>query len=344
MSVYGVSGSATYAVTLAGLDELMSALPNNTVNQIRAQDARNVVYTLWESLGGGGGSFSYTHDPVSEASTIAVGGIGVGTTFSNVPLQTLFDSMFYPAVGTVYSISTGPPLEFDGPSTTTVIASITKKTPTINPVGISVIRVGGSSIGTPPTAPTTYNQVSSQTYTSVPVIQNTNTTYRLSFNDGSPRSDEATVTWYFPRWYGSIDLSNLAGFGPNFSTLNLSSANKTTIINRLKNNPVSGVPDWSPVWNSSNLVTLTSFLAGSSQLSSVTIAPKNNSAHFVLIWPSTDYGDGDPTNYTFGPVDGRPFVDLGTQSVSNQYGFITNCRIWIKDYKSPGTLSFTINN
>ena len=343
MSVYGVSGSATYAVTLAGLDELMSALPNNTVNQIRAQDARNVVYTLWESLGGGGGSFSYTHDPVSEASTIAVGGIGVGTTFSNVPLQTLFDSMFYPAVGTVYSISTNPSaLEFNGPNTTTVNVSITKKTPTIT--SITVLGPGGS-LGTPPTIPTAFNQVSSKPYPSVTVTQNTKTTYTLNLNDGSPRSTPADVTWFFPRWYGSIDLN--AFISPNLDTKTLTSTQKTLIINKLKNHPVSGDQDWSPVWNSSNLVTLTSFSAGSGQLSSVSVTPKNTAlgSHIVLIWPSTDYGgDGDPTDYTFGVVSGRPFVDLGIHSVENQYGYITSCRIWIRDFKSPGATSFTINN
>lgn len=339
MSVYGVSGSATYAVTLSGLDELMSALPNNTVNQIRAQDARNVVYTLWESLGGGGGSFSYTHDPVSEASTIAVGGIGVGTTFSNVPLQTLFDNMFYPAVGTVFSISTNPSaLELAGPNTTTVNVSITKKTPTIN--SITVLGPGGS-LGTPPTIPTAFNQVSSQSYPSVTVTQNTTTQYTLNLNDGSARSASTNVTWYFPRWYGSIDLNAL--ISPNLDTKTLTSAEKTLIINKLKNNPTTGNPTWSPVWSGSNL---TSFLAGSGQLSSVPVTPKNTTlgSHIVLIWPSTDYGDGDPTDYTFGVVSGRPFVDLGIHSVENQYGYITSCRIWIRDFKSPGATSFTINN
>lgn len=343
MSVYGVSGSGTYAVTLSGLDELMSALPNNTVNQIRAQDARNVVYTLWESLGGGGGgSFSYTHDPVSEASTIAVGGIGVGTTFSNVPLQTLFDSMFYPAVGTVYSISTSPAaLEYNNPdNTTTVSVSITKKTPTIN--SITVVGPGGS-LGPPPTIPTTFNQVSSKPFPGVIVTQNTNTTYTLTVIDSAKTSTpQASVSWYFPRWYGSIDLNAL--ISPNLDTKTLTSTQKTLIINKLKNNPVSGDQDWSPVWNDS---TLTSFSAGSGQLSSVSVTPKNTTlgSHIVLIWPSTDYnGDGDPTDYTFGVVSGRPFVDLGVHSVENQYGYILPCRIWIRDFKSPGATSFTINN
>ena len=111
MSEYGLSGSATYAVTYDTFDKLMDVLPDNDVQQITAQTMRNVVYTLWENGGGGGaGSFSYTQTaPLTQVSTSTVGGIGPGRTFSNVPLQTLFDQMFFPAVGTVYSISTSPP-------------------------------------------------------------------------------------------------------------------------------------------------------------------------------------------------------------------------------------------
>jgi hypothetical protein len=343
MSVYGVSGSGTYAVTLSGLDELMSALPNNTVNQIRAQDARNVVYTLWDSLGGGGGgSFSYTQTaPFSQASVDKVGGIPSGTTFSNVSLQDLLDRMFFPPVGTVFSISSSiTSLEFNNPSrTTTITVSITKKNPTINT--ISVVGPVGS-LGSPPTTPTTFNQTSSKSFTEV-VPLNAETTYTLNLNDGTPRSAPATVTWFFPRWYGSIDLNQL--IDPDLDTKNLTPAQKTLIINKLKNDPVDGDPTWSPVWSGSNL---TSFRAGSGQLSAVpSITPKNTTlgSHIVLIWPKTDYGgDGDPTNYTFGVVSGRPFVDLGFHDVENQYGYIRECRIWIRDFKSPGATSFTINN
>jgi hypothetical protein len=247
--------------------------------------------------------------------------------------------MFYPAVGTVYSISTNPPaLELSGPNTTTVNVSITKKTPTIN--SITVLGPVGSLVP-PPIIPTNFNQVSSKSYPSVTVTQNTKTTYTLNLNDGSSRSTTADVTWFFPRWYGSIDLNAL--ISPNLDTKTLTSTQKDLIINELKNHPVTGEPTWYPVWNGS---TLTSFQSSSGQLSSVSVTPKNTAlgSHIVLIWPSTDYGDGDPSGYTFGGFFGRPFIDLGIHPVANQYDYSTNCRIWIKDYKSAGTESFTINN
>jgi hypothetical protein len=337
MSVYGVSGSGTYAVSLTGLDEMMGVLPDNDVNQIRASDVRNVVLTLWDQSGGGAGSFSYTHNPVSEASTIAVGGIPVGTTFDNVPLQTLFDNMFYPAVGGVYTISTSPAtLELGNPNRkTTVTVNITKKTPTIDSINVSG---GPGNTFVPPTIPTAFNTTTTVNYPNTNVAEDTKTDYTLTVVDSTgTKTPQASVTWFFPRWYGSIDLNTL--INANLDTTKLTSSQKTTIIDTLK----GGSNNWSPVWNDSSL---TSFEAGSSQLPGATITPKNPvlGSHFVLIWPETDYGDGDPTNYTFGPVAGRPFVDLGIHPVQNQYNTIRNCRIWIKDFKSPGTLSFTINN
>ena len=334
MSVYGVSGSGTYAVSLTGLDEMMGVLPDNDVNQIRASDVRNVVLTLWDQSGGGAGSFSYTHEPVTEASTIAVGGIAVGTTFSNVPLQTLFDNMFYPAVGGEYSISTSPAaLEFNNPDNkTTVSVSIKKKTPTINSINVSG---GPNNTFVPPTIPTTFNGTITKSYPNTNVIEDTLTTYTLTVVDSTgTKTPQASVTWFFPRWYGSIDLIN-----PNLNADEFNSTKKTEIIDLLK----GGDNDWAPVWNDS---TRTSFNAASGQLSDVTVIPLNtNSCHIVLIWPIGDYGgDGDPSGYTFGPLAGRPFIDLGQHSVENQYGNVRTCRIWIKDFKSAGTESFTINN
>lgn len=335
MSVYGVSGSGTYAVSLTGLDEMMGILPDNDVNQIKASDVRNVVLTLWDQSGGGAGSFSYTHQPVTEASTIAVGGIAVGTTFNNVPLQTLFDNMFYPAVGGAYTIGTVPSaLEFDNPDNKTdVIVSITKKTPTITSINVSNGQ-GGFLSPSPSPIPANFNDNTSKTYQDVTVIENTITTYTLTVVDSTgAKTSQASVTWFFPRWYGSIDLIN-----PNLNADEFNSTKKQEIIELLK----GGVNDWAPVWDNS---TRTSFNAASGQLSGVTVIPLNtNSCHIVLIWPIGDYGDGDPSGYTFGPLAGRPFIDLGEHSVQNQYGNIQNCRIWIKDFKSAGTESFTINN
>ena len=45
---YGSPGSGTYSVTLAGLDEIMSTIPDNTINQVTTRNFRDVVFTMYE--------------------------------------------------------------------------------------------------------------------------------------------------------------------------------------------------------------------------------------------------------------------------------------------------------
>jgi len=123
------------------------------------------------------------------------------------------------------------------------------------------------------------------------------------------------------------------------NTKNFSQSQKNSIISTLKGGDV----DWKPVWNNGPK---TSFKYSSSQLSDVTVIPLNTSTcHMVLIWPKSDYGgDGEPIGYDFGGFFGKPFIDLGEWPVQNQHGNIQTCRIWIKDFKSAGTETFTIKN
>lgn len=347
MSEYGVFGSATYAVTLSGLDQLIDVLPDNNSEQIDAQVMRNVVYTLWVN-GGGGGSFSYTQTaPFSQGSSERIGGIASGTTFSNVSLQDLFDRIFFPPAGTIYDITTAPSsleLGYGAGSTpaitpvTTVQVRITRKNPTI--IQVNVTGPAGSLGNFGDISNWSYNEERTKTYSNVTVPQDTDTTFNLSIQgDSGTLPDSAFVKWYFPRFFGSIDINTL--IGSDFNTNNLTSTQKTTIINRLKTNIVTGDADWSPVWQG---ISSTSFNKSASQLSTVSITPVSGpGAHFVLIWPKTDYGDGVPTSFQFGQLTGFPFLDLGEHSVQNQYGYNTNCRIWIKDFRTSGTTTFTIN-
>ena len=345
MSVYGVSGSATYAVTLSGLDELMSALPNNTVNQIRAQDARNVVYTLWESLGGGGGgSFSYTQTlPLTQRSSESVGGIPANRTFSNVALQSLFDQMFFPAVGTGYTITTNPSSYEVGQTgkTTTVTVTLTKNTPTINSAFVS--STPAANTFTPdPTIPTNYGQSLSKDYPDKAVTPNATTTFTLTIDDGTPKTRSASVVYYYPRFYGSIDLNGVTEFGNGFQfKSDTSSTLKELALNKLKGSA------WNPVWNPSGS-SITKFTKESGQMSLVTIVPINptDGSHGVFLWPSTDYsGDGVPTSYFLndGTQPTNPVVSLGITNFINEYGVPASYSVWIRDFPSKGSIKYKIN-
>lgn len=108
MSTYGVPGSLTYSVSYSSLDAMMAAIKDNTSGAIQAAELRNSVLTLWDLVyGNSASSVTYTSNT---ASTISVGGIPVGTNFSNTTIQQIFDQMFLPYVA--------PIIDFFGLSTT----------------------------------------------------------------------------------------------------------------------------------------------------------------------------------------------------------------------------------
>lgn len=111
MTELGVFGSATYATTLSGIDEMMNVLPNNDANEISARDVRNVVLTLYDDIQGASSSeFFYTDTP----STVTVGGINSGQVFASMSLFTIFNKMFHKD----YPPTSG--LKFVGLGTTTL--------------------------------------------------------------------------------------------------------------------------------------------------------------------------------------------------------------------------------
>jgi len=92
MAIYGVPGDPTYSETLTGLDEIMATLPSQDTGSITARNLRDVSFTLWEEIYGiSTWSFSYTS---LTPSTVELGGIPKGTTFSYVPLQELLDKYY----------------------------------------------------------------------------------------------------------------------------------------------------------------------------------------------------------------------------------------------------------
>jgi hypothetical protein len=339
MAVYGISGSGTYAVALQGVDDLMRILPNNSVNEITAQDMRNVAYTLWEIGGGGGGSFSYTQTaPLTQGSVNAVGGIPAGSTFDNVPLQTLFDRMFFPAQGTVYSISASPAsFELGYPNNgnnpvTTITVNITKKTPDIQTAGVTS---PGISFGTV-RIPTTYDESLSTQFSNVNVVQDTTTTYTLNLNDGTARSDDTSVTWYFPGFFGSINLSSNGTFTPVGSFVfgdGTTSAQRSAVRTILKG--VDPLNEWKPVWQSSGVTNFTKITTASP----TSTGDIGSLGHKVLIIPKSWYGgDGKPSGFTDNNIPATPYYLLfENESVKNQYGASFLCNIYITFGQGAGS-------
>lgn len=98
MSIYGTAGQATYSVSYANLDLMLNDLKDNTSNAIRAQEVRNAVYTLWQLSGSSSVVSSAVNYSSATPSTIAVGGITKGTSFTSSTIQEILDLMFLPYV------------------------------------------------------------------------------------------------------------------------------------------------------------------------------------------------------------------------------------------------------
>jgi hypothetical protein len=224
VSSLGISGSATYAVSLSGIEQMMDVLPDNTANDITAQDVRNVVYTLYEDLQGiSSFSFSYTN---LTPSTNAVGNWGVGSTFSNVTLQQLFDGIFNvdldPTSSLVVSGSTI--LDYKSnqsqESTKVLTWTATKKTYSLNTLG----RLQGTSIPGGEVSVTVPSDGGSGTYPTTPLINQTNT-YTFITKDIKDNTSQSSVTVRYQNRYYWGSVTSINPFTLSSQITDLSSTN-----------------------------------------------------------------------------------------------------------------------
>lgn len=201
MTVYGNPGSATYAVSIDSLQGMLDVLPDNTSNQINAQNVRNVVAGLWDAISGLsasiGAAASVTYTNLSPSS-IAVGGLATASTFNARTIQQMFDDMLYPYVPPVISLSSTPSaLEFGDPISTVVLnwsiqakknnivnAIVYRPTPTNVTTPVANTNASGSSIGNP--------------------TLNTTTTFTFSVNDGTNYQTTTSVSWRLKRYWGKF--------------------------------------------------------------------------------------------------------------------------------------------
>ena len=347
MLEYGLSGSATYSVELTGLDEMMQNIPNNDVNQISARNMRDIVYTLWLN-GGGGAEFIYTQGPdPSEKSTIKVGGWEVNSNFFDVTLQNLFDTMFFPPVANEYSISGSGSFEFGFPSpgvnpTINVSVTLTQKNETLftaatvtrtstrtNPIW----ELTGLLPPKNPDRPTTKGTSLTTPYNATPVHQNFDTTWTLNVIEGTKALPAKSVkaTWYFRRYWGWVDLSNL---GPNFETFKASSTQLNDITNLISDNYIK---------NSAFGESIITQLSGADGKIEFTVP--SGFKHLWFAWPNTDYGGTGVPNLFLDANNNELnfFRVLTTRSFTNQYNYVYPYTIFISN-KAQGTIPITVSD
>lgn len=341
MQEYGLSGSGTYAVSFLNVDDMMSVLPNNNVNQISARNLRDVIYTLWVNGGGAGGSFSYTQGFPLDRKSIEVGGVAKGTNFVNVPLQVVLDTLFFKQSDNTVSIEGTGNFEYGFPNPR-VNLTVKLNQNNDNLINFAEIRRSSENARIPtwpllgttlepiPNLPTAVNTVAQTPYDNEEVHRNNKTTWTLSARDinNKPYSDTTTATWFLRRFYGSIDLSS---FGSTFNIFTATDAQLTAIRNALSDSAVR-TPGVEPLNSASS----------ETELSKVDFVVPGL-RHIWFAWPSTDYTNGVPSQFQdANRNEANIFRRIHTRNFENQYGYVTSYDFWVVNYPQGSTTVYVI--
>lgn len=209
MSIIGsYSFGSASAVRYSTLNELLVQLPDNTANLINADDIRDSVFTLWERISdveliasqSASASIYYNNSTQVPAT---IGGITIGTTFSNMTMQQMWDMLLYPYIAPSCSLSGLSNRQFGAPLPVTLNWSVTKNSNTITSIivdGVAQIPTGNSQAGT---------KAAVGTHSITPSVTEANT-FTMTCSDGtSTPGASVTLTWMNRRYWGYIDLSSI---------------------------------------------------------------------------------------------------------------------------------------
>lgn len=345
VSVPGFSQS-TLSYRYDDVDDLLIKLLDNSSNLIDPLDIRDPVYTLWKkiedvelvaaSANAGAGLFT-----LATPSTVTVGGIGIGSTFSSSTVTNLLEQMLFPHVAPVPQLSMTTPTLINQeyrsiPASVTVglSFSVTKRN-----YNISNISFNGGNYTTG--FPWFSNVSGSILSTSFPQISgfhpsNPGSSYTQIFtmsvsDDGNggllpvkTSVATASIIWQNKVYYGSPTLTGGV-------TFNL--------------NPIEGTPaSQSQV---ASLVTDSVILGLSSSLSTVKehtfYQVGSGNRHVVLAWPSSMAGASNPTFKVNGVIN-NAFTRLrNAQPFQNLLLFTTNYEVWISNTPQNSPIDITIS-
>jgi hypothetical protein len=331
--VYG-TGSITKSSRYDAIDDLLFNIPNNTTNSITAEFVRDAVFTLWERVSDlsaivASASATPTTFMNPEPTTIAVGGIGVNSTFPTPhTVQEMFNLLLYPYTAPVISLSQNITKEYGQTLTHNLIWSVTKKS---NPI-LSVVVDGFTILTILPNQLVqtgTRNVIGTYSSTSGSFQVSTTNIFTMQVNDGAITSTSATITWMNKIYWGSIDLSGLPLYpNPNL-TLNPGYVSQVTAIinSNLIRNLATGVGAGAGVGSGSELsITKNKTYNGIN----------GNGKYLIFAWPSSVIGATIPTFYVGGFLVNL-FTKIPTLAFTNQWGETTNYEVWVSNtaYNSP---------
>lgn len=324
-SIGGASSSLSYEYST--LDELLLGLLDNTSGSIKAIDVRNSVYTLWEQMQGisqslavsGTAATSY-NSATPSTNQAPVGGVVTGSTFSG-SIQNVLDSIFYPYVSPVPSISSLSNREFGSPLSVTLNYSVILGTEPITP---NTLVVAGTPKIFPPYSG---SHLTTSTHSAIPVSLSQSSSFVVSVNDGvNVVTGTQTFYWLNKRYWGRINMSSVGN--PNL-TMNPASASLITSL-----------------CTDSAILSLNGAGANAQMFGNELSVTKSKTyynidgqgQYLVFAWPSTFSGSTTPTFKVNGMINSA-FTNVRTSSpMTNAYGFSgTDYEVWVTNtrYFSP---------
>ena len=226
---YSVGGNtqSTLSYNYSTLDELLTQLPNNTSNLINAQDIRDAVFTLWDRINNvavvasqsASASVYYTNAiPVP----VTIGGITLGTTFSNASMTDMWNALLYPYIAPSVLLLGGDTREFGSTNVVTLSWFAYKNTNSLTSIIVDSVPILG--------APFNSNQSGVQLAVAT---QDVNTTFYMSTSDGtSTPSTSTSVSWVNRRYWGTLSVGHplVSASSATFSHIDI-----TTLSNELGN-------------------------------------------------------------------------------------------------------------
>lgn len=328
---YGTPGSPTYSTTYINLDEMINNFPNNLNNEIDARRLRDALLTLWDRINTveQNNTLDYYFNN-SDPSVISVGGIPVGTTFSNFSLDQMFNAMFYPyqppqsTFAFDLSGTTSRIVEYGSSNNVSLYWSVIKKTNNISSISINSTNFlvsGNSQNGI-------YNTTSTQ---------NVNTSFTLTTIDidgglPGPSDGPTTITkvinvlWRNRRYWGTIDLSSLGNPDLNTSTTQL-----TNISNMIDSNLILSL-NGAGVGTGNEL---------STNFNKTYTNINGNGKHLIFAFPSSF---GSDPNFTVNGLSNNAFTKVKNgYTFTNQFGYTTNYDVWISNTLQNSPLNIIIS-
>jgi hypothetical protein len=320
---YG-TGSNYESKRWSTVQNLLDQIKDNNANLIFANHVRDAVFTLWErvnevSIIAASASTASPYFQNSNPTTIRVGGIAEGTTFSTPQtVQQMFDRLLYPYASPILGLSTIANKEYGAPLNSTLFWSVIKKSNTITSINVA------GQIFTPNGGDQSGTKLVFGTW-STPAVSTLNT-FTMTVGDGQTTTTTSTsYEWMNRIYWGRLDLTSISD--PDLSDPNTRNSRINTIVASFFPNSITG---------SSLIRGLTGAgVSPGNVLSKVknrTYTNINGAGGYLLFaWPSNVPNAASPA-FSVNGVTSTGFSQLLTGfSFINTFGITTNYEVWISN-------------